>query len=171
MNGRALDLMTPAAMALCAQYSDDPEFFAALMGSLKVEATCWGPAPSTFEGRGPLLSLECTVTIRRDGRKVEFTFHGSHVDALAWMGLNGAQQPLPAHKARDARAQLGRRLLYSILSCVRSDYDLVDYSPDDFGYNDDSIKDMAQWAKACAHCRALRACLRLTHKELESLPS
>jgi hypothetical protein len=54
-------------------------------------------------------------------------------------------------------------LIYSILACIAAEYPLQD--PEDLGYNSDSIRDMAQYAKYVLHSKSLH--MFFTEKDIE----
>ena len=150
---------TIKAIELCQKYSEAPDTLNTLIGDLSVGVDIQTPA----EHWGRTM-LPCRVTLQRRAKPYSFTFYGSQHDAEAFLG------PLSFASAR-ARDKVKRGLLYAILCSVNSEYDIDLQSPEDFGWNEDSIKDMAQFNEAKKHSRALRACLCLTDAERESLPN
>jgi len=161
----------PAAVALCKQYSDDPETLETLVSRLKISVGPHTVMPSPWNDNParPLLALHMIVTVNG----YSFPYHASHNDAELFS---------PRLIGREIRGNDGRKiiagrkkfrdgLLYSILCCVACDISAANGDIDDMGFNPDSIKDVAAWNELKDHARKLSQACRFTTKELASLPS
>jgi hypothetical protein len=154
------------ALALCLQYSDEPETLKALLTSGKINITvARGPViPSPWnDTRRKLNCVLYHVTVNGYG----FPFYGSHADAETLTSRGNHQDSKELSKKR---RKINDAFLYSILCCMKLDSQLYGYEPEDFGYSSDSIKDMAKWNEAKAHAHKLCAALGLTNDEVNSLP-
>lgn len=145
------------ALSICEEYSEDFDTLLKLIERLKIEINQVGIIPSPWND--DLKALLYMVTVGG----LTFKFYGSHADAVA----NNEKWP-----NRDKRIRLrNNQVLYSVLCCIRSDYYTLYEDPEDIGLDPDSIKDMAKWNEIKEHARKLQKHLKLTDKELESLPS
>ena len=155
-----------AALSLALKYSDAPDTLRALISRLQITVG----APSVIlspwsDSKHQLKALQMWVEINGYG----FPYYGSHNDAEAHAPLaffDGAAKRERAEKLKAFRDGL----LYSLLCSVRCDY-YADNDPEEIGLNPDSIKDMAKFNEIREHTRNLRAALKLTAEELNSLPS
>jgi len=156
-----------AAVALACKYSDHPETLKALIARLQIEIGPQTVIPSPWcKGSvRPLNALHMLVTVSG----FTFPYYGSHSDAEAFTA-SVFHDRQSREKALAARSKFKIGLLHSLLCSTRCEY-FADESPEEIGLNPDSIKDMAKFNEIREHVRKLRAALRLTSKELESLPS
>jgi hypothetical protein len=157
-----------AAVALACKYSDHPETLKALIARLQIEIGPQTVIPSPWckDSARPLNALHMLVTINA----FTFPYYGSHSAAEAFTAASVFHDRQSREKALAARSKFKIGLLHFLLCSIRCDY-RADESPEEIGLNPDSIKDMANFNEIREHVRKLRAALRLTSKELESLPS
>ena len=138
-----------AAIAQCCGYSDSPETLKSLIARLDISVGAHTVIPSPWNrGIKEMKALHMMVTTNG----YSFAYHGSHVDAEA-MGSSPVVLGAQLRERKRARDAFRNNLLYSILCCVKSDLCVLDESPEDLGYNSDSIVDMAKWNEIKAHAK------------------
>lgn len=153
-----------SAIDLCLKYSEDPDTLLSLIDRIKVEVTGGTVIPSPWNNDGRKLeSLQFYVTVCG----YSFPYYGSHNDAQAWKAETDYRKI--AKQAKE-RKSVKNGLLYSVLTCIACDLDLVYSEPEDIGFTPDSIKDMAKWNECKEHARKLQSALKLTNKERDALP-
>lgn len=152
-----------AAIALCKQYSDNPELLEKVIQKLEISVGPSTVIPSPWQGKYKALHMLVTVN------GLTFPYHGSHNDAQLFehkLLPYGKEWRTIAKKRKDFR----NGLLYSLLCCIKSDFYILYCDPEEMGFNPDSIKDMAKWNEIKEHARKLSQVLKLSSEEIDALP-
>lgn len=159
------------AVGLCLEYSDDKETLRKLIDRLSISINL-----VQILERSPWNEGYKAVLYSVEIEGLRFDYYGSHADAEAlqreysWSDARNGKKTLTRRQIQAKKQDVRNGMLYSVLCSIRCDYWLIDEEPEDLGYNRDSIKDMANWNKAIEHCKQLRHYLKLSEKELNSLP-
>lgn len=152
-----------AAIALCKQYSDNPELLEKVIQKLEISVGPSTVIPSPWQDKYKALHMIVTVN------GFVFPYHGSHNDAQLF-----DQKVAPFEKGFkktiEARKNFRNGLLYSLLCWIKTDLYAINSDPEDFGFNEDSIKDIAKWNEIREHARKLSQVLKLSSEEIDALP-
>jgi len=161
-----LDLKNEKSIALCIEYSDNKEQLQNVIDTLQISCSF----VSFNKVEKDLLSTTINVKIVRNSREINFEYHLSHNDTIILQHDNSKEiysincrginnplrafivkpnnpyyKPLQSQKIKNGLIQeMINHLLYSILCSIKNDYYIPDYFEDfcqEFGYNEDSIKD------------------------------
>lgn len=155
------------AMDTCFKYSEDKEALKSLMAEIKVRTKVIGK-DFYFDGdKEERLILR--VYIERGKEEISFRFGMSINDTEIFHAIPG--HDFPSADKTKARRLVKSKLLYSLLSCISSDYycpETFDDFCNEFGYDSDSRKAERLFEK----CREQSAQLKkiFTEKEIECLP-
>ena len=130
-------------------YSEDINALNEVLKDITITAACDGAERKSDLGR----NYKYTIKITRNDNTISFQYHGSIND----------------YQNNDV---FPKDFLYNILCCIGLDYHVPDSFNDfcdEFGYNNDSIKDKKLFSQCIKQADKLRKIF--TEKEIESFPS
>jgi hypothetical protein len=184
------NLINNEAIKNCLEYSEKPEELKALLSDLSINSEYLGLSKRDKEDSYKRMIL--SITIKRKSRAISFEFWASinssvkfFLDQYDFKEIASVLCPykkkypeiedaIRKHrfKLSKTRKEIFNGILYSVLSCSRSDY----YCPisfkefcDEFGYNNDSITDKNIWEKCLEQSSKLHKIF--TEDEIDCLPS
>ncbi|MDX9827190.1 MAG: hypothetical protein RBT73_05535 [Spirochaetia bacterium] len=176
--------ITPEALALCLEYSENPDALKEIISSIEFSYQIMGVSKFFDSDTVPRLTLE--ITLSRKGKEISFPYGASlndtetyelrrtrpHYGRTQYRGKYfelGSQ--LHSALARDWK-EFETSLLYSILSSISAEYDTSPIFKEfcaDFGYDEDSRKAFSLWQRCLEHAQKLQTLF--TPEEVESFPS
>lgn len=155
---------------ICFKYSEDTEALKKVLNETVIIAKMVG-VDKFFEDDKDERAI-VRVEITRNGRTIDFRFGMSIRDTEVLQEKDRVRMQRSLREVSRIKREVFGGLLYSILSCIRSDY----YCPNSFeefcselGYNTDSRKALRTF-EACRE-QSFKLQRIFTEKEIESFPS
>jgi hypothetical protein len=148
----------------CFMYSENPEALKKLLSEIVVSVKVVGKTLYFADDKEERLTLQ--IYIIREKAEISFRFGLSLNDTEAFFGAPGK----PSEIAKK-RQEVKNKLLYSLLSCIGSDYyipDTFEEFCDEFGYDTDSRKAEKIFKGALEQSKMLHTIFK--EEEIDCLP-